>query len=575
MSETDGPHSARDGGRRGVATFGAFRYEWGSGLLFQGDEEILLPVRVAAVLEQFLLRPSELLTKDDLLEAAWTDVSVGEESLTKAISRIRLALHDDPASPRFIQTLPRRGYRFVAQVSVEGGPPRLHTGAPSNPAAGQPPGPASPFRRVVGSVALVAVAALAVLFWARQRLPEAAAPGETGQLAAAADRPLDLRRLAVPPFEAPSAEAEAVAARLRSEIVGLLEEETTLALVSADPGMVALLGPADLGAPADEVLGASVQLDDGLFDIAVSVDAAMGNLWRARWTIPQGHLGEAELARSVFTRLSYLLDLLGPDSEIRGSHMPEAVLAFMRASQLLQGATQQNLRDTVVAEELLDRALSLDPEFARARAARVGFRAEAVRWGLLPAEQLPDARAEAEVAVRDDPTDPLAYVAGSLIDHLMGDHDAERRDLERALELDPRALWAYLTLAATQVEMGDLAQALTSAREAQRLDWYLPATHSKVVDVLLELGRHDEAVAASEQLAALEPEGFFGRRVLARSLYLRNALGDSERAEPILLALHEEFATSPWPHEEALDFYRATGRAALADQEQRHLAEMQ
>lgn len=97
--------------------FGPFSYDPEARLLHRGDDEIALPTRVLAVLESFLKRPGEIVRKDDILASAWEGAFVGEDSLTQAVSQLRQALGDDPLHPSFIQTIPRRGYRFVADVS--------------------------------------------------------------------------------------------------------------------------------------------------------------------------------------------------------------------------------------------------------------------------------------------------------------------------------------------------------------------------------------------------------------------------------------------------------------------------
>jgi serine/threonine-protein kinase len=97
--------------------FGAYRYDSESRLLYRGDEEILLPPRVVAVLESLLKRPGKIVPKEDLLASAWEGAFVGEDSLTQAISQLRQALGDDPQRPIYIQTIPRRGYRLIAAVS--------------------------------------------------------------------------------------------------------------------------------------------------------------------------------------------------------------------------------------------------------------------------------------------------------------------------------------------------------------------------------------------------------------------------------------------------------------------------
>lgn len=101
---------------RQVMTFGPFRWEGASGCLYRDGEEVALPPRSRAVLDHLLGHTDEVVSKQALLDAVWPDVHVADHSLKEAIHVLRQALGDDPQQPRYIQTLPRRGYRFIAEV---------------------------------------------------------------------------------------------------------------------------------------------------------------------------------------------------------------------------------------------------------------------------------------------------------------------------------------------------------------------------------------------------------------------------------------------------------------------------
>ncbi len=93
-------------------------YDPESRILYRGNEEILLRPRVLAVFESLLKRPGKVVRKEDLLSSAWRGAFVAEASLTVAMSELREALGDDPREPTYIQTIPRRGYRLIAEVST-------------------------------------------------------------------------------------------------------------------------------------------------------------------------------------------------------------------------------------------------------------------------------------------------------------------------------------------------------------------------------------------------------------------------------------------------------------------------
>src|ERR1700733_339285 len=74
------------------------------------------PFRVLAMLAE---RPGEIITREQLQERIWGDTFVDfDQSLNKAVNRVREALNDDPGSPQYIETVPRRGYRFIAPVAM-------------------------------------------------------------------------------------------------------------------------------------------------------------------------------------------------------------------------------------------------------------------------------------------------------------------------------------------------------------------------------------------------------------------------------------------------------------------------
>jgi DNA-binding winged helix-turn-helix (wHTH) protein len=87
--------------------------------LTREGRDVALSPHLVDILEHLASRPGELITKEALLDRFWPDVSVTENTLTRAIADIRKALGDNAARPRFIQTVARRGYRFVATPAVD------------------------------------------------------------------------------------------------------------------------------------------------------------------------------------------------------------------------------------------------------------------------------------------------------------------------------------------------------------------------------------------------------------------------------------------------------------------------
>ncbi len=143
-------------GTRSVVYFGPFRLDLSDGLLTRNGDEVRLPPRALTILQHLVERAGRIVPKQSLMDVAWKDAHVSETSLTEAIGLIRQALGDDPQKPEFIQTVHRRGYRFIATIATD---------APAStplPVDRVPPADRSRARAVIlaGAVAVLALGAL-------------------------------------------------------------------------------------------------------------------------------------------------------------------------------------------------------------------------------------------------------------------------------------------------------------------------------------------------------------------------------------------------------------------------------
>src|SRR5262245_1818612 len=109
--------------------FGPYRLEGPEGLLWRRGRVVPLPPKSTCVLWGLASRPGQLVTKQALLEIGWPDTAVGDAVLTVSIRTLRQVLDDDRSRPRYIETVHRRGYRFVAQVEVDAVDQALPTAA--------------------------------------------------------------------------------------------------------------------------------------------------------------------------------------------------------------------------------------------------------------------------------------------------------------------------------------------------------------------------------------------------------------------------------------------------------------
>jgi DNA-binding winged helix-turn-helix (wHTH) protein/TolB-like protein len=168
-----------------VYVFGAFRYDAQQRLLFRDGKLIPLVPKAADTLQVLIDNSGRIVEKSELMRLVWPDTTVEEIGLARNISIVRKALGDDDASDRHIETIPRRGYRFVADVEVI---------SADGSGSAETPHRISKRAMVAGLVALWIFAAL--VYWQFYR-PSRYVPGGSGYA-----------NMAVIPFECVSPEID-------------------------------------------------------------------------------------------------------------------------------------------------------------------------------------------------------------------------------------------------------------------------------------------------------------------------------------------------------------------------------
>lgn len=125
-----------------VYEFGRYRLEVRERRLLRDGQRIPLRAKVFDTLRLLVGHPGRLLTKDELTRAIWPDTIVEENNLNQTISALRRTLGDGTADERYIETVPRVGYRFVAEVTRSGSTAKVYESAP-------PAGPALTAHQVI------------------------------------------------------------------------------------------------------------------------------------------------------------------------------------------------------------------------------------------------------------------------------------------------------------------------------------------------------------------------------------------------------------------------------------------
>jgi DNA-binding winged helix-turn-helix (wHTH) protein len=155
-----------------VYEFGNFRLDTKEKILFRDNKPVPLRPKVFATLQVFVEHAGHLLEKDELMQKIWKGQFVEESNLSFNIKVLRRVLDDDAHQPRFIETVPRRGYRFIAEVNRNQAP--IFVGAESSDSHTASEAVASPrpikraYLSIVALTVLV-VGGLAAVLWLVQR----------------------------------------------------------------------------------------------------------------------------------------------------------------------------------------------------------------------------------------------------------------------------------------------------------------------------------------------------------------------------------------------------------------------
>ncbi len=494
--------------RRSVLRFGLFELDPATGELRRQGRLVRLQPQPAKVLALLASRAGELVTRDELQREIWgaeTYVDFGQ-ALNFSVRQMRAALGDSSGSPRYVETLPRRGYRFLAPVEWLDHPaPPAATSPPAfaassrEEAARQDAAPARRRRALVpllAAVAVLAAAAAGLVAFALRGSPPFAGP-----------RP-DRALLAVLPFEDLSG---------RPWWTDGLTEELITQLGKADPerlGVIARTSAmrykgsrAPVGRIArelgvDYLLAGSVRRSGQRLRITAQLITASDQtqLWAESYdrTAADVLAVQADVARRVTRALS--LKLAGGVAPPAATPSGAAREAYLQGRYLLSKPTAAERTKSLA---FFRRALAEDPDYA---AAWTGVAGALMALPRPPRETVPRAREAARRALALEPDLAEAhYRLGEI--HLNFDWDwpAAGWEYARAIELDPGFAAARHAYAAYFSLLGRHDEALAQMAKARELDPVSANVRGDVGWYRFFARRYGEAATACRQTLELEP----------------------------------------------------------------------
>jgi DNA-binding winged helix-turn-helix (wHTH) protein len=467
-----------------IVRFGVFEVDLRAGELRKQGVKIKLQEQPFHVLTVLLQRPGEVVTREELRNQNWpSDTFVDfDNSLNTAINKLREALGDSADNPRFIETLPRRGYRFIAPVTGD--------------QAKRSPGLATKW--VVGACAVVIVLAAAVaglLFW-RSRLRPVLSEKDTIVLGDFANSTGD------PVFDG----------TLREGLSVQLEQSPFLSLVSEE-GIHQTLRM--MGQPAKARLSPEVTREvcqrtnsTAALDGSIALIGSRYNLILKAVNCASGEMLASTEAQA--NDKSRVLDAIGSVASEMRKKLGESLSSVQKYNTPLEQATTPSLEalqayslgfrsswvdgDQAAALLFLQRAIQLDPNFAMAY--RAASNAYSVIGESTPAAE--NIRKAFALRARASELERL-MIEGDYDFFLTGDVIKARHMAELGIRTYPREPVFHFNLAVASNFLGQYETGLKEYREACRISPYNSYFCRGVISTSLWSNRVEEAVAAAKE----------------------------------------------------------------------------
>jgi len=533
-----------------VVRFGTYEVSPESGELRKAGVKIRVQQQPMKLLEILLEHPGEVVTREELRGRVWADESFGDfdQAVNIAIAKLRSALGDSAENPRFIETLPKRGYRFIADVSVVD--PDARTKRPEA-ATGDvpgsqeqekiesghklqggglaiaPKGPLWPARRVI--IALAAVLSLLILaVWLfRSR----------------GSPPTGIRSLAVLPLENLSGDAAQnyFADGMTDELITDLAQISALRVISRTSVMVYKGARKPLPQIARElnvdavVEGTVLRSGDQVRITAQLIEASTDkHLWSQSY---EGELRDTlALQNRVAGAIADQIRInLTPEEQSALKNVrvvnPEAYESYLKGRYFWNKRTADGLK---VALAYFKQATEEDPKYAQAYSGLADTYALLGDWQyavMSSKEAFPKAKAAAIKALELDSTlgeahNSLAFI----LDGFDWDLDSGGKEFRRAIELKPGYATAHHWYAWHLSLLGRYDEAIAEMRKAESLDPLSLIINADLAELLVLAHDYDESIRQSRKTIEMDPNFPLAHNQLAQA-YLQTHMYDEAVAE--------------------------------------------
>lgn len=505
--------------------------------LSRGGQRIALEPKALRVLTLLVSRAGRLVDKQELLESVWPNTFVEENTLTRTIAILRRELGDSSRDSKLIETVPTRGYRFIAAVEI----------LPLPESSAKIPAPRTPKLRWL--LLALCLALLAILFlWIRHRRLHAEEP---------------IRSLAVLPLEdlSPGTREDYFADGMTDELITELARIPGLRVVSRtsvmqDKGTRKPLRRIAQELDVDAIVeGSVVRSGDRVRITAQLIDARSDkHLWAQTFEGPLGDILSLQdsVARDISRETSAVLTPAARAGLENARPIdPAAHDAYLRGLYFIQR------RDSSLAASYFRKAIALQSGYGTAHAGL----AEALVIHLLAngpdaPEILPSALAAAKRATELDPYSGEGYTAlGAIETSYLYDWNAAEQNLRKGIELSPSNSDAQTWLAIYLLSVNRPSEAVDAARRAVELDPLSFWANRLLGSMLYYSRRFDESLVALNRAAEIAPdklslvEGWYSGIYEVQGRYndaLAADLKDMELSPEDIHSFHSAFQAGGW-----------------------------
>jgi TolB-like protein/DNA-binding winged helix-turn-helix (wHTH) protein/Flp pilus assembly protein TadD len=502
-----------------VVRFGTYEVSLQSGEVRKAGVKIRVQQQPMKVLEILLERPGEVVTREELRGRVWADESFGDfdQAVNIAIAKLRSALGDSAENPRYIETLPKRGYRFIAGVSVvdaeartkklefaAGDIPRTETGHQLQSAelTVAPERRPRPTRRVIIALALVLSLPILAVWLIRSR----------------GRPPTGIRSLAVLPLDNLSGDAsqDYFTDGMTDELITDLAQISALRVISRTSVMAYKGARKPLPEIARElnvdavVEGTVLRSGEQVRITAQLIQApADKHLWAESY---EGDLHDTlALQKKVASAIAERIRIkLTPQEQevLKNAEVvnPEAYEAYLKGRYFWNKRTADGLKRAVA---YFTQAIEKDSNYAQAYAGLADSYALLGDWEygvLAPSEAYPKAKAAAIRALELDNTLGEAHTSLAFsLDVFDWDWESAGREFRRAIELKPGYATAHHWYAWHLSEMGRNSEAIAEMRKAENLDPLSLIISADMAEILLVAHLNNEAIEQSRRTVDMDP----------------------------------------------------------------------